>query len=154
MHDLSPLDRLVEKLRTVDLTFGMGAGFLALGAARLASGGFDSVVAANALLGLAFVAMALRANGGSVFRGPSPAEAGTGLIPSGRRHVGPVYRVLAGLLGAAGILLALWSAVDGAWFSVPFGIAIGVAFLLIAATGGGRVWIERPQGETMESAAS
>jgi len=36
---------------------------------------------------------------------------------------------------------------------VPFGLAIGAAYLLVALTGGGRVRIERPRSETISSAS-
>ncbi len=152
MHDLSPLDRLVEKLKTLDPVACTGMGWLLVAWMRAAvEGGIGPASAACAVVGLFAVVLGVGRNRGSLFQAPSRAE--TDRVPSDRRAVGPVARVLAGAVGAFAIVLAVWAAVDGAWFTVPIALLIGLAFLLLAATGGGRVWVERPRSGAISSAS-
>jgi hypothetical protein len=151
MHDLPPLDRAMEKLKTLDLSFSQGLLMLAVALLRLSATGPDRFVALCAFFGAVFLVVGVK--GGGPFRDSFPG-AGDAVVPSERRHLGPVPRVLAGLLGACFLFVAAWSALDGDWFSAAIAFPVGAGICLIAATGGGRVWIERPRSETMESAAS
>ncbi|HEU4454555.1 MAG TPA: hypothetical protein VFR81_15915 [Longimicrobium sp.] len=151
MHDLTPLDRLVEKLKTLDPVACAGVGWLLVASLQAEVEGMGPAAAASAVMGVFAVVLGAWRNRGSLFRAPSPAEVGR--IPSDRRAAGPVVRVLAGVVGAFGIVLAAWAAVDGAWSTIPVALLIGLGLLLLAATGGGRVRIERPRSDTISSAS-
>jgi hypothetical protein len=151
MRDLPPLDRAMEKLKTLDLSFSQGLLMLAIALLRLSATGPDRFFAICALFGAVFVVVGIR--GGGPFRDPFPG-AGGAVVPSERRHLGPVPRVLAGLLGACFLFVAAWSALDGDWFSAAISFPVGAGICLIAATGGGRVWVERATMDGTISSAS
>lgn len=151
MHDLPLLDGAMEKLKTLDRSFSHGLLMLAVALLRLSATGPDRFVALCAFFGAVFVVVGIK--GGGPFRDPFPG-AGDAVVPSERCHLGPVPRVLASLLGACFLFVTAWSALDGDWFSTAISFPVGIGICLIAATGGGRVWIERPTIDRAISSAS